>query len=145
MIFNSEIESEFLELTKNQDAWKFVKVFGERSHILDDLMDDPEKVTDETLIEKEVEWMITLSTNPFYLANAQSLMPAIVSGANAWLDSNKWSQSNSKVKRCHSDVVKSIYHEVVFLSVYLCGGWEALREFSLKHREYQVDNYGPLQ
>lgn len=145
MSFNEEIKEEFLELTKNADAWEFVRVFCERCHYLDDLIDEPGAAVDGQLIERELEWLLTLSTNPFYLKHSSSILPVIFMGHNAWLDSNAWAKSDSEVKRVHSDVIKSHYHEVVFLVVYLCAGWSGLRAFTKIHREYQIDNYGTLR
>ena len=85
--------------------------------------------------------MLALGQNEFYKAHSGFLMPLIIMGCNAWLDANQWEKSDDPVKKTHSDVIKSLYHEVVFACVYICGGWAALREFTKQHREYQKDNY----
>jgi hypothetical protein len=142
MKFDLSIKPDFLRLTHdNNQAWLFVELFAERSHQLDDLIDGDKKVTDEELIEAELAWMLALSSNTFYKAHQSFLMPILIMGCNSWLDANRWETSDDEVKRTHSDVIKSYYHEVVFAVVYICGGWKALREFTSKHREYQTDNY----
>lgn len=147
MTFDTSIKPDFMRLThNNESAWKFVEMFADRCHFLDDLIDgDKGELTDEKLISRELLWMQALGQNSFYQAHSSFLMPLLVMGCNAWLDSNQWSKSEDLVKRTHSDVIKSYYHEVLFACVYICGGWNALREFTQKHREYQTDNYGPLR
>lgn len=142
MTFDRSIKDDFMRLThSNESAWQFVELFAERSHQLDDIIDGDKELTDEQLIEAELAWMLALSKNPFYTAHQGFLMPLLIMSCNAWLDANKWEKSENQVKRVHSDVLKSYYHEVMFSVVYLCGGWKALREFTTLHREYQKDNY----
>lgn len=142
MKFDISIKPDFMRLTNNNaQAWHFVETFSNRGHLLDDIIDGDKPVTDEELVGLELAWMKELAGNSFYHAHANFLMPLIIMGCNAWLDANRWEKSGDEVQRVHSDVVKSIYHEVVFACVYLCGGWNALREFTTKHREYQKDNY----
>jgi hypothetical protein len=105
----------------------------------------------------EKAWQfVELFANSFYQAHSNFLMPLLIMSCNAWLDANKWEKSEVEVKKVHSDVLKSFYHEVIFAVVYLCGGWNAMREFTQLlcggwnamreftqlHREYQTDNYG---
>lgn len=125
----------------NAEAWRFIETFSNRGHLLDDIIDGDKPVSDEALIGLELAWMKELAGNQFYQAHQGFLMPLIIMGCNAWLDSNKWEKEGTEVQKVHSDVVKSLYHEVVFACVYLCGGWNALREFTAKHREYQTDNF----
>ena len=143
MYFDQSIKPDFLRLTNNNEpAWEFVERFANWAHQVDDLIDGDKPVSDAELIEMQLGWMMTLSANPFYLKNQAFLLPIIIMSCNTWLDSNKWEKSVQPVKRCHSDVLKSQYHEVIFACVYLCGGWQSLREFTSLHREYQKDNYG---
>lgn len=146
MKFDATIKKDFLEATGgNEDAWRFVELFCERCHFLDDVIDGDKEFTDVDLVQSELAMMLAFSTNPFWAKHGSFLIPLIIASYNAWLDSNEWAESKDPVKKCHSDVVKSFYHEVVFACVYLCGGWAKLREFTQKHREYQKDNYGTLR
>ena len=139
--FDASIKPDFMRLTNNEEAWKFVSLFADRAHYVDDIVDDEGQITDEDIIQRELAWMLALGQNEFYKAHSGFLMPLIIMGCNAWLDANQWEKSDDPVKKTHSDVIKSLYHEVVFACVYICGGWAALREFTKQHREYQKDNY----
>jgi len=142
MRFDDSIKADFLRLTQNNDqAWVFVEMFANWAHQIDDIVDQDREISDEAIVEMQLGWMMAVSGNPFYQAHRAFLMPLLIMSSNAWLDANRWEQSDDEVERCHSDVLKSQYHEVVFACVYLCGGWKALREFTALHREYQKDNY----
>jgi len=142
MNFDHSIKEDFLRLThNNEQAWLFVETFATRAHDLDDLIDGDKEVNDEDLIKAEMDWMVALSSNQFYKAHQSFLMPLLIMSCNTWLDANRWEKGEDAVKRTHSDVLKSQYHEVIFATVYLCGGWNAMREFTKLHREYQKDNY----
>ena len=139
--FDASIKPDFMRVTNNEVALKFVRLFADRAHYVDDIVDDEGQITDEDIIQRELAWMLALGQNEFYKAHSGFLMPLIIMGCNAWLDANQWEKSDDPVKKTHSDVIKSLYHEVVFACVYICGGWAALREFTKQHREYQKDNY----
>jgi len=139
--FDASIKPDFMRLTNNEEAWKFVSLFADRAHYVDDIVDGEGRITDEDIIQRELAWMLALGQNEFYKAHSGFLMPLIIMGCNAWLDANQWEKSDDPVKKTHSDVIKSLYHEVIFACVYLCGGWKSLREFTALHREYQKDNY----
>jgi hypothetical protein len=142
MNFDHSIKEDFMRLThNNEQAWLFVETFATRAHDLDDLIDGDKQVNDEDLIKAEMDWMVALSSNQFYKAHQSFLMPLLIMACNTWLDANKWEKDDDPVKRTHSDVLKSQYHEVIFAVVYLCGGWNAMREFTKLHREYQKENY----
>src|SRR6056300_1425672 len=141
MNFDHSIKEDFMRLThNNEQAWLFVETFATRAHDLDDLIDGDKEVNDEDLIKAEMDWMVALSSNQFYKAHQSFLMPLLIMSCNTWLDANRWEKGEDAVKRTHSDVLKSQYHEVIFATVYLCGGWNAMREFTKLHREYQKDN-----
>ena len=142
MNFDHSIKPDFLRLThNNEQAWLFVETFATRAHDLDDMIDGDKTFSDEEIIKAEMDWLVSLSSNKFYVSHQAFLLPIVIMSCNAWLDANRWEKSEDPVQRTHSDVVKSFYHEVIFAVVYLCGGWNAMREFTLKHREYQKDNY----
>ena len=142
MKFDCSIRPDFMLLTNNNlEAWNFVETYVNWCHQVDDLIDKDKEVSDESIVEMQLNWLMTVSGNVFFQANKNFLMPLLIMTSNAWLDANHWEKSKDRSKRTHSDVVKSLYHEVVFACVYLCGGWAALRRFTTLHREYQKDNY----
>ena len=118
MQFDTSIKQDFLRLTNNNEqAWEFVELFAKWSHQIDDIVDGDKDICDEEIVEMQLCWMMAVSGNPFYQANRAFLMPLLIMSSNAWLDANKWEKSEDKVKQCHSDVLKSQYHEVIFACV----------------------------
>lgn len=123
----------------NAAAAEFLRVFIAHCHTLDDVIDRDKPVTDEALIASEIEWLLALSGNPFFQQNRALLVPLIVQSFNAWLDSNKWATDAKPEKRIASDALKGWYHEVVFHTAFICGGWAHLRDVTSKHREYDFE------
>lgn len=123
----------------NQDAATFIISFVALCHTLDDIEDKDKPVDDERIIRSLLAFLSDAMFNPFFLANKEKLYSLIASGFNAWLDSNDMSQhSDEKIRRA-SDVVKGLYHEVVFFCALLCGGWDHYRAITKTHREYDYD------
>lgn len=124
----------------NGAAADFLRVFIAHCHTLDDVIDgDKGPVTDERLIASEIEWLLALSGNVFFLQHRAFFVPLIVQAFNAWIDSNQWAKAEQHEKRIGSDVLKGWYHEVVFHTAFLCGGWAHMREVTGKHREYDFE------
>ncbi len=126
----------------NEAAERFCKVFVAHCHLLDDLVDGDKPWDDERIIASEINWLMELCGNPFFLAHKPQLISLIATGFNAWLDANRWAKDNDSRKALASDVVKGIYHEVVHYCALACGGWKHLREVTTRFREYDFDQKG---
>lgn len=123
----------------NEDAASFLRVFVAHCHMLDDIVDGDKPCDDERLMASETDWLLALTGNTFFLQHRALLVPLIVQGFNAWLDSNDWAQSTDSYKRLASDVLKGFYHEVVWQVAFLCGGWKHLRAVTTRAREYDFE------
>ena len=131
---------EFLDACNgNKDAVRFCDVFVDHCHVLDDIIDEDNPVTDETLIKSQLDMMLELTLNPFFVANKSYLMPLSVQSFNAWLDSNDWEDHADERFQRGADVLKGFYHEVVYGVIYLCSGFEGLRKATKENREYDFD------
>ena len=126
-------------LAGNEDAYRFCTTFVSHCHVLDDIIDRDKPITDEQLIESEMQMMVVLVANPFFVENRTYLMPLIIQAFNAWLDSNKWEKSDDEKLQRASDVLKGYYHEVVYGAIYLCTGYGGLRKATSDNREYDFD------
>lgn len=131
---------EFLVACKNNtDAVRFCDVFVEHCHVLDDIIDKDRPVTDERLIKSQIEMMLELTHNPFFVTNKNYLMPLIVQSFNAWLDSNLWEKHKDLRFQRAADVLKGFYHEVVYGVIFLCSGFDGLRKATKENRDYDFD------
>lgn len=123
----------------NEAAGQFLAAFVSHCHMLDDVIDRDQVVTDEALIKCEIDWLTALCGNPWFQQHKLFLLPLIVQGYNAWLDSNIWQRDKDSRKRIGADVLKGWYHEVVWHTAFLCGGWEHLRVMTKTYREYDFE------
>jgi hypothetical protein len=123
----------------NEQAADFIEAFVALCHTLDDIEDKDKPVTDERLIGDFIRFKEALQLNPWASARATTFFPLIVVSFNAWLDANQWEKSEDVAKQRDADVVKGIYHEVVYWVAYLTGGWSHLRKTTSVHREYDHD------
>ena len=44
--FDASIKPDFMRLTNNEEAWKFVSLFADRAHYVDDIVDGEGQITD---------------------------------------------------------------------------------------------------
>ena len=141
----------------NAAAQDFLRAFATRAHWVDDLADGDSNPTDSSsptapptaskLAEMEGEWLLTISGNPFFLANRAALVPAMLLALNAWVDSEAMPTHDvgygghvpSKEKLGAQAAVKGQWHEVVWLVAWLTGGWQHLRATSREFRAYDFE------
>jgi len=120
----------------NELAERFVIAFVAYCHMLDDVIDKDNPIDDERLIAENIRFLNEMLINPWVRENQALLWPLIITSFNSWLDANDWEFNDLKEKRRDADVIKGMYHEVVWFVAYLCGGWEHLRTITSKYREY---------
>ena len=104
-------------------------------HLLDDLVDrdTPVPVSANTVAASMVDFVRVVSFNPFYGMHKAQLFGLVVQAANAWVDSEEGVQPR--------DVLKGFWHEVLYHTAYITGGWPALRAVSLL-RAYDFEKGG---
>src|SRR5690349_6944556 len=107
----------------NELAADFVVAFVAYCHLLDDVVDQDKPTPDTRLIKESLTFIESLLVNPWVKERQALLWPLIVTSFNAWLDANEWERNGTDEKKRDADVVKGVYHEVVWFVSYLCGGW----------------------
>ncbi len=137
---HSEIVAKIAELScGNLDAAAFLESFFEWVHFLDDVVDGEADRDPKSVCEINLTFLLTVTQNPFYLANSGRLMPLIIQGAMAWIDSHLWHTDLDANKRVTSDVLKGYYHEVFYHVAFICGGWDHATSMTAKHRAYDYE------
>ena len=113
----------------NAAARDWLRAWYRFCHLLDDLVDrdTPAPVPANVVAASMVDFVQQMSFNPFYGMHKAQLFGLVVQAANAWVDSEEGAQPK--------DVLKGMWHEVVYHTAYITGGWTALRAVSA-HREY---------
>ncbi len=131
----------------NAAALEFLRAYVRRAHWVDDLADVKLGHPVWKLAEMEGNWMITLLFNPFVRQNSDVLGSLMMLGLNAWADSEKGALLETSVpprpseirKLAERDILKGIWHEVVWFVALRTGGWEKMRAVSSQFREYDFE------
>jgi hypothetical protein len=118
----------------NQDAWNYLFIIARALRIIDDLVDEPKKVTVEDKYKLADLLLVALPSNPFFIAHRLSLVPLHLTSVNAWIDSNDWMEKD-KTRKNYALVIRDQITELVLLVAYITGGSDHLRNISLKVRE----------
>lgn len=136
----SEVDLKIAELVRgNTDAAAFLGSFFDWVHFLDDVVDGEADRDPKAVCEINLTFLLTVTQNPFYLAHSAKLMPLIVQGALAWIDSHLWHTDLDDRKRVTSDVLKGYYHEVFWHAAFICGGWDHAVRMTAKHRAFDYE------
>ncbi len=128
-----------LATNQNQQAADFLLAYVAYCHLLDDIVDKDKPVDDLRLVRESLSLIDAMLLNPWVRDNAVILWPLITSGFNAWLDANRWETSACVNQQRAADVVKGIYHEIVWVTARICGGFDHMRWVTSEHREYDYD------
>jgi hypothetical protein len=115
----------------NKDAFRFMWVFWNFTHMYDDLVDNDKPVSVEDASKWFIHFLEEVSTNPFYLANKESLLPFMVQVCNRWCDGEEWERSGTPAQVRLATVVKCGDIDLFFHIAYLVGGWDHVR--AMKH------------
>lgn len=128
----------------NGSALEFLRVFTRRAQWVDDLRDRDKLDAGgwyeaSAFASREAEWLLCLASNPFFAQYRAQLVPVMVLGLNAWVDSEdpKWKA------RSRNEVLAGLANEVFWLVAWLTGGWQKMRDVSAKYRDYDVEDSGP--
>lgn len=125
----------------NEHASNFIGAFVLFCHLLDDIVDKDKEVSDQRLVREILVFLESLVCNPWVRDNSCLLWPLIVTSSNAWLDSNRLRKGRAG-EQIQADVLKGMYHEVVWFTAYLCGGQQHMQEMTTRFREYDFENQG---
>ena len=117
----------------NADAARWLTAYAAFAHLIDDSVDKDKDVTPEQAGKIALAMLHESTFNPWYLANRERLMALVEQAVNAWVDSH--TEGNVRVR----DVLKGMWHEVIFHAARLCGGWERLRAITGEFRSYDFE------
>jgi hypothetical protein len=100
------------------DLWQVIQAF-------DDIVDG-EEVSKDQMMDVVVKSLIGLPANPFYMANAQTLQPMIMSSILKWKASDDAEREGKADEK--SFVWRASYYDVVLMVTLLCHGWKTAME-----------------
>lgn len=111
----------------NADAFRFMWVFWNFTHVYDDLVDRDREVGVESAAKWAVHLLEQFSFNQFYLKNSSLLFPHVVGVFNRWCDGEEWEKSGDKQKMKAASVVKCGDVDLYLTVAYIVGGWDHMR------------------
>jgi hypothetical protein len=118
----------------DENAEKYLKDIAYASRIIDDLIDQDNPVTDDMIYRAFFILSVEIPCNPFYLHHVNYLTSVQSIAYNAWMDANKWEDGTEGQKK-HALVIRDYINELCPLVAFLTGGYESMRQVSLKVRE----------
>lgn len=116
-------------------AIRFVTDFADTCELFDDLIDKDKPVDDAHVIRVLFKVLAEMPLNPFFDRFKTQLVPIIITGINAWLDSNELEQGNDNDK-VFAYVLRDWYMEFVSYVIYLLRGRDYMREVSMDVRHF---------
>lgn len=132
---------QMLEISNgDREAATFCMALRQFFHLIDDLWDRDRLVTQEHIARTIAGLFTAVVANPFWHRHSMVLLPLIVNGLRAWLDSDIWSKQGEKWQIVAADVFKSYYHEIFYQVAYITGGWEHMSAMTEKYRRVNWDN-----
>lgn len=116
-------------------AVNFLLTIGEVAEVWDDLIDGDCEVSDDKINRTFTTLLTQLPFNPFFDKYKFQLAPLMVTGINAWQDSNELAKGDETAKAM-AYVLRDWYIELVMFVVYLLRGYDAMRKVSMEARKF---------
>jgi len=145
MAFKDEEHEMFMEWAcGDKNAVAFLHRLFEASQIADDFTDDDAVNKPETMSRLLHLLLVTIPTNPFYIANQAWLLPVMVTGLQQWCASNEWAESEDENVQMFGYVYRESLEQVIGIVALLCGGDEHARSVvsdvnKFYHSKYKED------
>jgi hypothetical protein len=116
-------------------AIAFILAFADACELFDDMIDKDKPVEDAHVIRVLFSLITELPLNPFFDAYKAQLIPILVTGINAWLDSNELEKGDEN-EQVFAYVLRDWYMEFVSFVIYLVRGRDYMREVSMDVRYF---------
>lgn len=124
----------------DRQAEDFCHAFLAWVHHIDDAVDKDKPLgSTEQIVRLNLTLAMVFAFNPFWLAHKDSLMPLVIQGAQAYIDSLEWALRSEQRDREASDILKSQYAEVFWHVAFLCGGFDHLSLVTKQYRRFNYD------
>lgn len=129
-------DSKLADWVGNPAAVKFIQDVGVIAETWDDLIDGDKPVGPDDINRAFLLALVELPSNPFYDAHRHSLLPMLLAGANAWVDSTTYERSTDLSQKAYAYVLRDWYVEIVLLVIALTKGVPAMRAVSMDVRAF---------
>lgn len=107
----------------NNDAKNYLLKIGFVSRFMDDFTDKDYPVTYEQMSKAFFELLGGLWLNPFFIKNAQTLIPIHIAAFNAFMDANEAEKGNY-VEKLYAHVMKDFINTLFGVVAYIVSGFD---------------------
>ena len=132
-----ELREHIRDILRNYpDALNFLFAYIDYIHAIDDIIDEPDKRNDDAFILRTFAMSAQIFAFPFYrqFGDKLALIDNIIN--NEFADTLIWGQSSEEWKRRHADVMRHCGYNMFYAVVWICCGYDKMREISAKFREW---------
>jgi hypothetical protein len=105
----------------NSEAERFCLAWVRTAHLWDDCVDGDKPVLCEDMAKTMADFTLEVAGNPFFQEHKWGLVSLMVQSGNYW------AESNDRVG-AERDILKAMWHSVIFHTAFIVGGWDWLRE-----------------
>lgn len=124
-----------MEWVGNPDALRFLMIFGDTCELFDDIVDRDVDIPDDHAVRVLFAVLTELPFNRFFESYKHQLVPIIVTGINAWLDSTVLEKGSDNDK-VFAYVLRDWYVELISFIIFALRGQEYLRSVSMEIRHF---------
>ncbi|TQE98719.1 MAG: hypothetical protein FKY71_12315 [Spiribacter salinus] len=123
------------EWVQDDDAVELILAWSDAAEFFDDVVDRDKVIPYEKTARVLFNAFTEVPINPFFERFKYQLIPVLITGINAWLDSNEL-EKGTQNDRVFSYVMRDYYMEIVPFVVYLTRGKKVMRQLSIEIREF---------
>jgi hypothetical protein len=123
------------EWVQDPNAIRFIIDFADTCELFDDMIDRDKPLEDAHIVRVLFKVLTEIPMNPFFDCFKSQLVPIIITGINAWLDSTEL-ENGSDNDKVFAYVLRDWYMEFVAYVVYLTRGRDYMRSISMDIRQF---------
>lgn len=127
-------------ILRNHEAMRFLKLVMEIGEQWDDVVDGDMEKTPRHI--NRLLWLaiVELQLDPFYARHREALLPVMIVGMNAWMDSTDL-EKGSRQERAIAYGLRDFHLELIGMCIFLLHGYEAMRKYSAEIRQFLMDSH----
>lgn len=130
-------------ILRDKEAVEFILLIMEIGEQWDDVVDG-DTVASRHGISKLL-WLaiVELQLNGFYQRHQHALLPVMIVGINAWMDSVKL-EEGTRQERAVAYGLRDFYLEIIGMTIFRLHGYEAMRRHTAEIRQFLMDTHDTI-
>jgi hypothetical protein len=120
--------------SNDMHAYSWLQSIMDIVEVWDDLIDGDKLVSHKDIHQTFINLMFFIPQNPFFERHKTYLLPIILTCVNAWMDANELAKSENRRDKQAAWWLKQMGVELYGTVAFLTGGYNHMRDISLKAR-----------